>query len=266
MKIKRGIILLCGSVFLISFLFARSIFKKDQLDSKIEQKSISSVFSEKIKISKLTNMQTVHLEKQDPQQPIALLDIHNYFDEVRELKKCYIEDCQIQKQKSDPRTEYFTIGQQIRQKLLNILEITNMHKLVDSEISDLAREFIENSDGHVQEIALDLLSTQPTSIENLKAILNNVISGNDAELIEQGLLELRRYHSQEENKFIQQSLASAIVYGAPFVSQTISAHSRLFLNNFNFDYFDDLLKQIDPLTIVGKNLKTALQDFRRVSY
>lgn len=49
----------------------------------------------------------------------------------------------------------------------------------------LARESLENSDGHVKEAALDLIATQPTSSENLESVLNNVIVDSDPELIEQ---------------------------------------------------------------------------------
>jgi len=261
MKSNKNILLLITCVFLIFIFSARSIFKNDELVTEKNSFHISYI---KLEDSKKINPIVNPIAPQISKTEVAIVDIHDLFNEVRQLKTCYTDECHLEK--SDPRTEYYNLGQKIRLKLLDILEIISANKLIDTNISIFAREFIGSSDGHIQEVALDLMSTQPISRDNLESILNYIINGNDSELIEQGLLELRRYRSQEELEIIQRSLANAMIYGAPFVAQTIAQYSYLFIDNQNFDYFDLIIKQVDPESIVGSNLKTALQDFRRINY
>ena len=183
--------------------------------------------------------------------------------ELRLLNKCYTEDCGSEK--TDARTEYFNIGQKIRQKLLQVEALVQIDQVVEPQISEMAREFIENSDGHVQEAALDLMSTQAPSPENLKAILEHVLKGNDAELIQQALLELRRYPSAEDQETIRQTLAQVLLTGAPFVAKAVAEKSDLFINSLNVEFFERLTRQIDPQSMVGISLQLSLREFRRKS-
>ena len=183
--------------------------------------------------------------------------------ELKELNKCYLQDCGFEK--TDPRTEYFTLGQKIRQKLLQLQALVQMDEIVDPKVSQMAREFVENSDGHVQEAALDLISTQEPAPENLKAILDHIIKGNDSELIQQALLELRRYPSPEDQETIRQTLAQVILTGAPFVAQAVAEKSELFINSQNIEFFENLTKKIDPQSIVGVSLQSSLREYRRKS-
>ena len=184
-------------------------------------------------------------------------------NELRELNKCYTEDCGLEK--TDARSSYFNLGQKIRQKLLQIQALVQIDEVAEPKISEMAREFIENSDGHVQEAAMDLMSTQSPSPENLKAILEHVIKGNDAELIHQALLELRRYPSPEDQELIRQTLAQVLLTGAPFVAKAVAEKAELFINDHNLEFFEHLTGQIDPKSWVAINLQSSLREFRRKS-
>lgn len=183
--------------------------------------------------------------------------------ELRDLKKCYIEDCGSEK--TDARTSYFNVGQKIRQKLLQVQALVETEDVAEPNISEMAREFIENSDGHVQEAAMDLMSTQKPSHQNLLAILEYVLKGNDAELIPQALLELRRYPSEEDQELIRQTLAQVLLTGAPFVAKAVAEKSDLFINDKNIKFFESVTQQIDPKSLVAISLQSSLREFRRKS-
>ncbi len=183
--------------------------------------------------------------------------------ELQDLNKCYTHDCG--NEKADARTEYFNLGQKIRQKLLQIQSVVEVDKVEEPHISKMAREFIENSDGHVQEAALDLMSTQEPSAENLQAILDHIIKGSDPELIHQALLELRRYPSVVDQETIRQTLAQVLLTGAPFVAQALAEKSELFINSQNIEFFEKLITQFDPQSLISVSLQSSLKEYRRKS-
>ncbi len=214
------------------------------------------------------SMATKSQESENPPSTVNLISqpensVMGLGAELRELSKCYTQDCGLEK--TDARTSYFNLGQKIREKLLQIQAVVQVDQVAEPKISEMAREFIENSDGHVQEAAMDLMSTQAPSQENLEAILEHVIKGYDAELIHQALLELRRYPSVEDQEIIRQTLAQVLLTGAPFVAKAVAEKSELFISEQNLEFFEKLTRQIDPASLVAISLQSSLREFRRKS-
>ena len=102
-------------------------------------------------------------------------------NEIAKLSDCYEKQCFGPS--PDPRTEYYKLGQQLKIKLAEYNSYVTKYALKNVQINNVALQFLAHSDGHVQEVALDLLSTQDPSEQNLDAILENIINGFDAELI-----------------------------------------------------------------------------------
>jgi hypothetical protein len=183
--------------------------------------------------------------------------------EIEKVAACYEKDCG--KTTQDPRTDYYNLGQELKQKLNLFVSYVIQNKLQDASIQNLGIKFLAHSDGHVQEAALDLLATQATSPESLEAILQNIIKGIDAELIHQALLELQRYSSLEDQEKIRLTLGEALNHGTPFVALAIADRMNLVLNSQNRAYFKNLMTELDPHSRIYQSLKVSIQEFDRKS-
>jgi hypothetical protein len=190
-----------------------------------------------------------------------------YVNEVQfridQLNKCYNEECPMEK--VDPRTDYFTIGQKVKAELEALRSHVNANHLVDESVAKIARDALENDDGHVQEVALDIIATQNPSEENLDTILEKVVKGYDDKLIAQAMNELKRYTSEADQEKIRNVLSEEILHGTPFVAQAIAQKIGMFINAKTVAYYKGLADKVGPGTIVYNNLKASIDAFQRGS-
>lgn len=179
--------------------------------------------------------------------------------EIDELASCYDKDCS--RPTIDPRTDYYSLGQELKRKLSDYKNYVIQNNLRNTEVAELATKYLAHSDGHVQEVALDILSTQETSRGSLDAIIGYVINGIDPNLIHQALLELQRYKNFDDQEKIRTALGKALINGTPFVAAAIAARMNLVLNSQNISYFENLMVQLDPKSKIYLSLKYSIQEY-----
>lgn len=184
----------------------------------------------------------------------------DYIAQLARLRACEHEQCSYPQ--TDPRSYEFALGKDLKKTLFRFAEWVRSHNLESREVSETAREFLEFEDGHVQAAALDLMATQPTSLDNRDAIIKAVIDGHDSELIEQAMLELERYTSASDRDVINQALGRALTTGAPFVARAISNHIGPFVDARSYRLFQDVLSQLPPESIYFEKLESSLAAFR----
>jgi hypothetical protein len=196
--------------------------------------------------------------------PADKYEAQKFLDEVQNniarLNRCYTEDCSADV--VHPRDAYFNNGQLIRAELFKLHGYVVGNNLSDHRISEIAREALENEDGHVQEVALNLMATQETSEANLDSILEKVVKGYDDKLIDQALTELQRYQSAGDQEKIRNALAREILHGAPFVAQAIAQKIEKILNQKNVQYFESLIEKTGAETLVREYLQTSIRSFK----
>lgn len=195
----------------------------------------------------------IQLPDPDKNNSVSLLE------EIEVLASCYEQDCG--RPIIDPRTDYYSLGQDLKRKLYDYKNYVMQNSIRDSSVAELAKKFLAHSDGHVQEIALDLLSTQEISQDNLQAVLENIINGIDPNLIHQALLELQRYKSIDDQEKIRIALGNALIHGTPFVAAAIAERMNLVLTTQNISYFENLMVQLDPKSKIYISLKYSIQEF-----
>lgn len=183
-------------------------------------------------------------------------------DEIHSLNECYEKACEIS---GDEKTKYFSVGQKLKIKLEELAEFSRGHDVRSVELSALAREFLINSDGHVQEAALDILATQDIDQDNLEAILNHIIRSSDAELIHQAMLELKRYTYSADQRHIQEVFAETLLIGPPFVAVAIAEYLGDFLSEQSFIFYEDLVQKFDQRSIIHQYIMSALEQFEKRS-
>jgi hypothetical protein len=205
-------------------------------------------------------MQNVLVQEQstvpESSQPPKLNSLRDFLQRLEQLNTCYNGACDYPR--TDPRSYEFAVGQELRRSIFQMAEWVRGEALELSEISQAAREFMGSDDGHVQAAALDLLSTQPISNENLQAILQKILQGYDAQLIEHALLELRRYSAPNDRQQIDQALADALLTGAPFVAREVASHIASFISDRNTVFFRQIAVQLPDQSFYRIQLEAAL--------
>ena len=177
-----------------------------------------------------------------------------------QLQSCYERDCGFPR--TDEKSYDFALGQAIQAETVKLTNAVGAVGLHDPALTARAVALLANEDGNVQEGALALLATQPTSAEALEAILERVVGGYDAQLIQQALRELMRYRSDDEQTRIAAALAAAMVTGAPFVAKEVSGGIRPFLSGHTLPEYEDAGAQLPTGSLVRTQLEQAIADFR----
>jgi hypothetical protein len=191
----------------------------------------------------------------------AALPLGAYMLEAKRLKACYAGGCAYPE--TDPRAYDFALGQDLRNTLLGMAKVALEQSVASEELSAIGREYLDNLDGHVQEAALALLATQPTSRENLQAILQFVIGGFDAQLVPLALRELARYGQQAEMELIDNAFAQAMLTGAPFVANLLSRGILPFLHDGNLRFYRELDERLPVGSVFRANLENALRAYQQ---
>ncbi len=185
-------------------------------------------------------------------QLVAKSFVNAFRERLHALSNCYESGCVPEN--TEGRDRYFEIGQRIRKELIVMSRAVKKDHFQDEQISEIAREFLQNSDGHVKAAALELISTQSTSSENLQAILNGVILDSDPELIEQGFIQLSRYNYSYDRIQINQAVEETLLHGSPFVAQKIAEQIYSILDETSYPFYTQLASQLDD----DSNVKNIL--------
>lgn len=196
-------------------------------------------------------------DKEEPYQP----RLEGFSAALEELGSCYDrQNCNFPR--TDEKSYDFAVGQAMRGELFGMAEWVEAHHIRDGAVSVIANAYLAVEDGHVQEAALALLATQPTSSESLEILLSKVIAGHDAQLIKQALRELERYEDFDDRRKIAVALADAMVTGSPFVAKEISASFNSFLDAGSVRIFEDAAYRLPAKSVVRANVAAALKEFR----
>lgn len=186
--------------------------------------------------------------------------VREFAEELQRLKACESSG-QCAYPQTDPRSYGFALAQDVKKILFRMAEWVRSESLESREVSEIAREFLQSEDGFVQASALDLIATQPTSIENRDAILRQVIEGHDSNLIEHAMLELERYTGSSDRDVIDQVLGRVLTTGAPFVARAVSNFIGPFVDARSYRFFTDVLAQLPPDSIYYEKLEASLKAF-----
>lgn len=204
------------------------------------------------------------LGPQNPQRSPAQAggDIESVEKKLDDTFQCYVsENCNFPK--TDPKSYYFAVGQQLKNDILQFQAQVIKHRIVSPRIQNMALFYLKAEDGHVKAAALHLLSTQPVAEKSVDAIINEILNYHDSMLINHALLELLRYLGSSSEDKIHQALNKAIRTGAPFVSREITNHIEPFINQNSLRYYQETLSTLSQSTLIYKTLKTRIEEFSR---
>ncbi len=206
----------------------------------------------------------------EPQQTTSQLPDYNpndnwdlQFSNLKKIEKCYEKEGTCGFPQTDPKSEYFAIGERLKKDLLKMQNFVVNNNIKNEKISEIANHFLATPDGHVKKAAMHLMATQETDLNSLDSLLNNVINYHDSQLIEQAMLELKRYLGNEQNESkINNALIRAMKSGAPFVSTEVSKHLGPFLNQKSYPLYKSTLDTVSKGSHTHKNLKNVIAEYQ----
>lgn len=182
-------------------------------------------------------------------------------NKLEALKSCFKSgDCPFAK--TDSRSYHIEVSKAIASELAGIYQKVISNNIINEKVSMLAREYMQFDDGHIKEKCIELLSTQETNWENLNSLLNNALLYHSDKLIEPVLMEIRRYRNQGFDETIENYFEKVITTSSPAVREKLTSQMADFINENNFEKFNELLQKIPKNSNSYAYLKSALDRFR----
>jgi hypothetical protein len=183
-------------------------------------------------------------------------------EEIQKLRKCFeSQDCAFPK--DDPKSYDLAVGQEIAQRLKKFHEKYAKNPRMRRDLQKLAREFILTEDGYVQAAALEIFSDLPTSPDNVRVLLEGVITSPDATLVESSLKELRRYLGLPEEAAVHEALSRLMQEGPHFSSQAVAKGITPFLNSTSMPKYQAAASHLSRDTATGGLLHAALDEYAK---
>jgi len=180
--------------------------------------------------------------------------------ELKKIYNCY-EKMNCPFPQTDSRSYDLAVGKKLKSKLEELYEKVEEEDYVDERVSTIAREYMKIADGHVKEVALMLLSTQPPSQENLDSILNDVINYHDSSLLNMAFLEFGKYDSVSDRQLIEESLFKNLQSGSILVREGITKNIYPMISSDNKERFVSLLQKLPSNSLMYRNLRNSLERF-----
>ena len=163
--------------------------------------------------------------------------------------------------KDDPHAYSFAVGKAAESALADFTQEVKQAHSVDPRITDLAVSALQWEDDSVRSAALDLLATQPPSPRARDGILAGLGASHDDSLYNQGLNELRRYGSAEDQQAISEFLERTIQMGPFFAANTVANGVLPFLTAQNLPAYRKILAELPPGSAKRAALEQALFEF-----
>lgn len=180
-------------------------------------------------------------------------------DELTALNECYkSETCDFPQ--ADPRSYEVELSKAVAKKLKEF----RLGYRRDPRAARIARLFMRNSNGFVQDEALKLFAELPISKENLQAITDGLYNTPDALIIEKALPELQRYMGSHYEATVHSFLSTTLATGAHFSAETVSQNISPFITRSSYSKYKNASDLLPAGATTKRNLNSALRDFKRV--
>lgn len=178
--------------------------------------------------------------------------------ELRRLRDCHASStCGFAQ--PDPRAAHFAAVQAMKTRLQ---QLAGRH---DEATLQLAVEFLQVADGHVQSAALALLAAQAPRADHSAAVIAMLAGNHDAVLLQQALPLLARWRAAGLTQGLDDTLIALLHTGSHQVGLALSSELLPLLNREALPRYQALLAQL-PEGRKREQLAAALTEFQRLQH
>ncbi|TCS35737.1 hypothetical protein EDC30_10936 [Paucimonas lemoignei] len=180
---------------------------------------------------------------------------------LQALAQCEQQPQQCDLDDSDPRASHFDLGRRVATELNNLAVLARAGALGEVDGGSIARRYMQNEDGHIQEAALSLISALPANSANVDPILSALQQGHDAQIYSQAMRELVRYPDEGSRSRVENTLIETLQTGGHFAGQVVAEEILPFINSGNLARFQELAGQLPPGSAKRRLLEGTLSEF-----
>jgi hypothetical protein len=188
--------------------------------------------------------------------------INNLISSLKQLLECSRGSNCPDLEDSDPRAAFFDLGRRIKNQLGELNNLYLENKISDDQLREIASDYMQYQDGHVQEKVLSILSTLEPTAETLNTILSSVKTGYDKKIIKMVMVEFLRYPDSQSRSNINVFLVETLTSGSHYVAQSVAQNIIPLLTTDNISIFEETLTSLPPNTKKYKLLKGSIEEFR----
>jgi hypothetical protein len=182
---------------------------------------------------------------------------------IHAANECYASEiCDFPN--TDPKSYELSVGQNLKNLLSEYRNKFGRDPRNRAETESLAREFIRSGDEYVQETSLQMFSDSPPSAVNLQVLTEALKGTSDPLLVDQAMNELKRYLGTSEEHQVHEFLGELLGQGGVFSSEKAAQKILLFINPQSFSTYDNLARSLPSTSKVASDLRTALDEYRRL--
>lgn len=161
---------------------------------------------------------------------------------------------------SDPRASSILLGKLLAEKLQQYLQFHLEEDYFDAESLAMAQAFIDYPDGHVQEEAITLMSSQQADLTIAQKLINTLNNSYDAKIMKQSMLELQRYPTLALD--IQALFQQTLKTGSFLVAQEVAKGILPFLTNANIESYKAIAEQLPSGSKRSRYLSASIKEFQ----
>lgn len=180
---------------------------------------------------------------------------------INNLKDCYEQPDACGYPDDDPRMQSYLIGQDYKAALQNVAVLAQAGDLSFQQAADFAVNALTVLDGHVQFAALEVIEQLDEDPQFIFPILDMVIDSHDAKVTEMALTVLSKQPTAGYETQIDETLSATMTNGAPFVSEQVAKSILPFLSEQNIDRYVDLLLEIPSETATHRMLDVMVEEY-----
>jgi len=180
-------------------------------------------------------------------------------EQLLELSNCH-QTYTCPEDNSDPRASDILWGQMLAEKLQAFADFHRQHDHFDEQTNEIARQFLDHSDGFVQEAAITLLSMQAPNLESGQTLIDALKNSYDAKIMQQAMKELQRY--PELAPKVDQLYAQSLQTGSFYVAQEIALNILPHLNKSNVSMYEAVADKLPQHSLRAKALKSNIKEFK----
>lgn len=195
--------------------------------------------------------------------PRSVTDKEALLQTLRTTKECYAsEKCDFPQ--TDPKSYEIAVGQALKGLLTEYRTKYGADPKNSGDTQALALEYIQSQDEFLQEQALSMFATLPTSSENLQAMTAALVDTTDPLLVDQAMNEMKRYMGTSDESLVHDYLRELLGRGGVFSSEAAAKKILSFINSQSYTGYEGLARSLPSNSSVGQNLRTALDEYLRL--
>lgn len=136
---------------------------------------------------------------------------------------------------------------------------------ISADVAALAREYLKHESNQVSQAAIQLLSSQPPSQQNMAALLEDLMTQEDSRVVQKSIAMLASYIGSHFEVQMHQGVLRAIKSGSLSTSTVLSREIEPLLNDEFIDLYIGAVTELPAQSKIRRQLASQIKKYRRLN-